>query len=276
MSEKVDGFIFYASYYDGISDLPEEDQGELYRSIMDYVFSGKEPVLTGAKSMAFKFIRPTIDANIKRRINGRKGAEYGRLGGRPKEEKTPNTTPNITPSVTPNTTPNITPSVTPKDNIKDKIIKKKNNNNSLSVEGKTPAKKDSAAEAAAVRPQDVVDLYNGICRSLPKVAKITDERRRHINARLKEHPPEDFRRAFEKAEASDFLSGRAKDWQATFDWIIGSPDHFQRILEGVYDDKPKKDAVSTAGRLADALIQSADPEAVAAFEESMNGGLKTS
>ena len=126
-----------------------------------------------------------------------------------------------------------------------------------------------------MRPQDVVDLYNDICISLPKVKTLTDARRRHIKARLADHAPEDIRRVFEKTEASDFLSGRAKDWQATFDWIIGSPDHFQRILEGVYDDKPKKDVVSTAGRLADALIQSADPEAVAAFEESMNGGFKT-
>lgn len=270
----ADRFPFMRVYAEMAEQLSKEDRADFYDALVAYALDGTEPApSTGAA--VFQAARRMIDKWRQTSAAGKARASKtaGRsLDGRwivagsekPADcQKSKNAG-----------------SEKPAKGEKDKRIRlyksnNINNNNSLSVSTKTPAKKDSAAEAAAVRPQDVVDLYNGICRSLPKVAKITDERRRHINARLKEHPPEDFRRAFEKAEASDFLSGRAKDWQATFDWIIGSPDHFQRILEGVYDDKPKKDAVSTAGRLADALIQSADPEAVAAFEESMNGGFKT-
>lgn len=257
----ADRFPFMRVYAEMAEQLSKEDRADFYDALVAYALDGTEPApSTGAA--VFQAARRMIDKWRQTSAAGK--ARASKTAGRSLDGRW-----------------TVAGSEKPAKGEKDKRIRlyksnNINNNNSLSVSTKTPAKKDSAAEAAAVRPQDVVDLYNGICRSLPKVAKITDERRRHINARLKEHPPEDFRRAFEKAEASDFLSGRAKDWQATFDWIIGSPDHFQRILEGVYDDKPKKDAVSTAGRLADALIQSADPEAVAAFEESMNGGFKTS
>lgn len=271
----ADRFPFMRVYAEMAEQLSKEDRADFYDALVAYALDGTEPApSTGAavfqaarrmidkwrqtsaagKARASKTAGRSLDgrwtvAGSEKPADGQKSKNAG--SEKPaKEEKTKR--------IRTNNTNNI------------------NNNNSLSVSLRTQAKKDSAAEAAAVRPQDIADLYNSICRSLPKVEKITDERRRHINARMKEHPPEDFRLAFEKAEASDFLSGRAKDWQATFDWIIGSPNHFQRILEGVYDDKPKKDAVSTAGRLADALIQSADPEAVAAFEETMNGGFKTS
>ena len=270
----ADRFPFMRVYAEMAEQLSKEDRADFYDALVAYALDGTEPapstgaaVFQAARRMIDKWRQTSAAGKARasktagRSLDGRwtvAGSEKPADGQKSKNAGSEN----------------------PAKGEKTKRIRlyksnNINNNNSLSVSTKTPAKKDSAAEAAAVRAQDVVDLYNGICRSLPKVAKITDERRRHINARLKEHPPEDFRLAFEKAEASDFLSGRAKDWQATFDWIVGSPDHFQRILEGVYDDKPKKDAVSTAGRLADALIQSADPEAVAAFEESMNGGLKT-
>ena len=270
----ADRFPFMRVYAEMAEQLSKEDRADFYDALVAYALDGTEPApSTGAA--VFKAARRMIDKWRQTSAAGKARASKtaGRsLDGRwtvagsekPADCQKSKNAGSENPAKGEKTK-----------RIRTNISNNINNNNSLSVSTKTPAKKDSAAEAAAVRAQDVVDLYNGICKSLPKVAKITDERRRHINARLKEHPPEDFRRAFEKAEASDFLSGRAKDWQATFDWIIGSPDHFQRILEGVYDDKPKKDAVSTAGRLADALIQSADPEAVAAFEESMNGGLKT-
>lgn len=270
----ADRFPFMRVYAEMAEQLSKEDRADFYDALVAYALDGTEPApSTGAA--VFQAARRMIDKWRQTSAAGK--ARASKTAGRSLDGRW-----TVAGSEKPADCQKSknAGSEKPAKEEKNKRIRttKANNiinNNSLSVEGKTPAKKDSAAEAAAVRPQDVVDLYNGICRSLPKVAKITDERRRHINARLKEHPPEDFRRAFEKAEASDFLSGRAKDWQATFDWIVGSPDHFQRILEGVYDDKPKKDAVSTAGRLADALIQSADPEAVAAFEESMNGGLKT-
>lgn len=267
METRVDGFIFYASYYDGICELSEEEQGRLYIAIMKYVFEGIDPDLTGGPMMAFKFIKPMIDVNIKRRINGKKGAEYGKLGGRPKGNKTPKETPQLTPNETPTQTPTQTPRLTHKDKDKDKD-KSKDKEEEYKEEAAA-----SAAIAEEVRPQDVIDLYNKICISLPKAKVLTDERRKHIKARLKENDPGMFLKVFQIVEASDFLSGRSGKWQScNFDWIVGSPTHWARILEGTYDNKEKPSALDAADRVSDALIGSADPEAVAEFERSMNGG----
>jgi len=48
---------------------------------------------------------------------------------------------------------------------------------------------------------------------------------------------------FQKAESSDFLSGRTGKWSGcSFDWII-SFNNFVKLLEGNYDNKPSVGAV---------------------------------
>lgn len=228
METRVDGFIFYASYYDGISELPEEDQGQLYRAVFRYVFEDIEPELSGAPLMAFKFMKPTIDANIKRRLNGK-------LGGRPKDEEKTKAITKGKPKANQKQTKPITKGK-PKDKEEDK-----DNEKDISLTGYIEK---------APKPQDVIDLYNDICIDMPRVRVMTEARRKHIQARLKENKPEEIREVFERAEASDFLSGRVegKDFRADFDWIVGNPQHWQRIIEGVYDNRSgrkKKDAVDT-------------------------------
>ncbi len=85
-------------------------------------------------------------------------------------------------------------------------------------------------DAASRTPHgEIVSLYNTICTSLPSVKEITDSRRRTLKAHWRKHPSiERFRMLFEKAEASEFLSGRNGKWQGCdFDWLIegitGSP-----------------------------------------------------
>lgn len=75
-------FIFYSSYYDAISELPEEEQGLIYKAIIDYAIAKKEPKdLTPACRMCFKLIRPTIDAALSRYDAS---VENGKKGGAPK------------------------------------------------------------------------------------------------------------------------------------------------------------------------------------------------
>lgn len=75
-------FIFYSSYYDAISELPEEEQGLIYKAIIDYAMAKKEPKdLTPACRMCFKLIKPTIDAALSRYDAS---VENGKKGGAPK------------------------------------------------------------------------------------------------------------------------------------------------------------------------------------------------
>lgn len=239
MNERIDGFIFYASYYDGISELPEEDQGKLYVALMKYAFSGKDPELTGALSMAFKFIKPTLDANIKRRM-------AGKLGGHPaakNEAKERTEGKQKETSAKPKPNQELTsgePNPEPKDKDKIKInIKDKDNKKDKRYIAKSSGKTEDE-----IRAQDVLDLFNAICGSLPRATKVTDERRKAIKARLKDNEPSKFREIFERVEASDFLTGRNGKWfSCNFDWIVGSPTHWQRIDEGVYDNHEQQGAV---------------------------------
>ena len=87
------------------------------------------------------------------------------------------------------------------------------------------------------------ELYNSVCGSYPRLVKMSEARKKAINARMKTgYTLDDFRTLFEKAEASDFLKGRNKrNWSATFDWLI-SDSNMAKVLDGNYD--VRKEAIT--------------------------------
>ena len=91
-----DSTVFYRSFYDGIKAMPKKMRLELFEAVFDYTFYDVQPELEGMTAALFSVMKPQIDANNERYENGKKGAEYGKRGGRPKketpmgiEEKTP-------------------------------------------------------------------------------------------------------------------------------------------------------------------------------------------
>ena len=82
----TDSFVFYRSFHEALKDLPLEEYGAIMFAINEYALNGVEPELSGAVKMAFTLIKPQIDANNYRKEAGQKGAEFGRLGGRPKKK----------------------------------------------------------------------------------------------------------------------------------------------------------------------------------------------
>ena len=103
MKEK-NSFIFKKSYFDVMSELGSSTQSKVYQAIFDYVFKGKIINLTGEAKAIFILIKQMIDCDNKKHNtaleNGKKGAEYGKLGGRPRKtinpiEKTFQNTSNI-------------------------------------------------------------------------------------------------------------------------------------------------------------------------------------
>lgn len=112
---KRDSFVFYRSFYEAIQDIPKKHQVAIYSAIFSYAFDGEEPTLCGVSNAIWKAIRPQLDASAKRYDNAKKGAEYGKLGGRPKktdENKKPlkgyeNKTPNVNVNVNDNVNVNV-------------------------------------------------------------------------------------------------------------------------------------------------------------------------
>ncbi len=83
----------------------------------------------------------------------------------------------------------------------------------------------------------IAEMYNEICSSFPKLTALSDARKKAIQARMNSgRSEEDFRRLFEKAQASSFLRGKNnRNWKATFDWLIKDAN-MAKVLDGNYDD----------------------------------------
>ena len=92
----------------------------------------------------------------------------------------------------------------------------------------------------ATRPkinyQEIADMYNTICTSLPRMTTLSDKRKEAIAARLKHYTVDQFREMFTKAENSAFLKGsNNRNWMANFDWLIKDAN-FAKVLDGNYDN----------------------------------------
>lgn len=86
----------------------------------------------------------------------------------------------------------------------------------------------------------ITELFQSSCHSFPKIRSLNNQRKAHIRNLLKTYTVDDFQTVFEKAEASDFLSGRTGKWNGCgFDWLI-KPGNFLKVLEGNYDNKGSK------------------------------------
>lgn len=85
-----ESFVFYRSFYEALQNVPKKNRTEVYEAVFTYVFEAQEPPVKGVTRALWELIRPQLDASQKRYDNAKKGAEYGKLGGRPKkkEEKT--------------------------------------------------------------------------------------------------------------------------------------------------------------------------------------------
>jgi hypothetical protein len=120
----------------------------------------------------------------------------------------------------------------------------KNEKNERMEEGYTEA---NASMPDAERPtnheqinyKDLIHFFNtetmGVFGRI--VYPISEKRKASIRARIREHGRDTFTEMIRRAAGSNFLKGEnAKQWKATFDWMI-KPNNFQKIIEGNYDNK---------------------------------------
>ena len=66
MKTKMNGFTFWASYFESGFELSEEEESALYRAIIHYAFLEEEPNFSGALKSIFNAVRPNLDLSIKR------------------------------------------------------------------------------------------------------------------------------------------------------------------------------------------------------------------
>ena len=113
----------------------------------------------------------------------------------------------------------------------------KSNGNPDKSNGNPIKKKENKIKENKTNYQEVVDLFHDTCVSYPRVTALSDKRKAAIGARMKMYSIDDFRRMFEKAEASDFLKGaNNRNWSANFDWLM-CDSNFAKVLDGNYDNR---------------------------------------
>ena len=71
-AETRDSFIFYRSFYEAINTLPKENQLEIYNAIFQYSLNFDEIELSGLPKAIFTLIKPNLEANRQRYLNGKK------------------------------------------------------------------------------------------------------------------------------------------------------------------------------------------------------------
>jgi hypothetical protein len=91
----------------------------------------------------------------------------------------------------------------------------------------------------------IVDMYNDTCVSFPPLSKLSDSRRKSIDAIFSTgYTYDDFKELFEKTENSKFLKGsNDRNWVANFDWLI-KDDNMVKVLDGNYDEYDNKSSTS--------------------------------
>lgn len=101
--EQRESFIFYRSFLESIEEAQPEEQLQLYRAIALYALNHEEPKLKGLVKSVWLAIKPQLDANFKRYLNGKKGgAPRGNSNARkqPKNnQKQPNVNHNVNDNV---------------------------------------------------------------------------------------------------------------------------------------------------------------------------------
>ena len=128
-------------------------------------------------------------------------------------------------------------------------------NNTVITGYNTPITADNKVEYSKVKDskvkkskieypyQDIADLWNKVCTSLPQVRVVNDARRKKIKCRLEEFGEPyswmpTIEALFDAVAASDFLNGtNGNNWAATFDWLFTNQTNWVKVMEGNYANK---------------------------------------
>lgn len=224
-------FILYTDYMEHLRLLNMEQRGVLLTALMHYQHGDDLPEMDPITYMAFSFIKQDMDTNNEKYMRiVERNQENGKKGGRPKNPKNPN-------------------------GFSENPKKPKKADNDNDNENDNVNDNDNVKDKDKINYQLIADLYNSTCVSFPRVTALSDARKKAIKARLNVYSIDDFKRLFEKAEASNFLKGQNdRNWTANFDWLI-KDGNMAKVLDGNYDNKDKQKSVQGENKAAAELNQ---------------------
>ena len=243
MAEKK-SFMIYLDNEKQVNMLTDEQAGKLFKALFEFAKDGTETDFKdGMTAMIFSFMADSITRDtakynakceknkaiaLEREANRR--AERERQAQKLEHERVRTYT-----------------NSTDIDNDKDKDIDKdidNDNDKDIEKEKEKEKEKDSLAVSrqSSITVQNVVNLYNEICVSLPKIRKLSTPCQQNVEKITSAYTEDEIRETFEKAEKSLFLKGKKnsdetkfRDWKASFEWLV-QEEHFVNTINGKYDN----------------------------------------
>lgn len=185
--------IFYGSYYEAIKELPVEEQGKVYKAVVDYAMAKIEPNLTGVAKAIFVLIKPTLDASVRAYENGKKG---GRPNQSDNQDKNQND--NQTENLDNNLSDNQQTNQSDNQNETDIIFEKEKEKENLLKENKEKEReRKSVRSRAFIKP------------SLQEVEEYANSRRSNVD-------PQKFFDYFDAGDWVDSKGVEVKNWKQKF------------------------------------------------------------
>lgn len=178
-----DSFIFYKSFYDAVSEADTGTQLMVYNAIFRKALYDEDVFLEGTAKMLFTLIKPQLEANSKRYLDGKKG-------GRPKEKTTGYK--EIKTTGFENKKPN--------NNVNENVNVNENNNNN-----------NNASDSCVDGLQKVIEFYNN------NIGMITPYGLEILQSYISEMPVELIILAMKKAVEADkrtiqYIKGILNNW----------------------------------------------------------------
>ena len=207
-----ESFVFYRSFAEQLQKLPDAQFCRVMKHIFDYAFNGVIGEMETIDGIIFGLIKPQLDANNQRYQNGCKGAEFGKLGGRPrKPQENPNETPRK-PQENPNETRNDNDNVNVNVNDNVNVIKEKRNN-------KLFHKKESFNESEIALMEETSETEEQPQKAIKSrkfVAPTLSEIKSYARERGREDIAEMFFDFFKAGDWHDSNGAPVKNWKQKF------------------------------------------------------------
>jgi hypothetical protein len=212
-NERRKSFILYLDNSIILDQLTDEESGKLIKAIFKYQSSGVTPDFSKnpALAMGFSVFKMSLDRDSekyqerceKNRANGKKGGIA-----------------------------NATNRYQTGANASKRVANQADNGND--------SDNGNDIDNGRINYKEVVETFNTICVSYPKVKSLSEARKKAIQARLRTYSMDDLKRAFEAMEQSEFLKGNnSSDWSANFDWVM-KDRNLAKVLDGNYKNKEDK------------------------------------
>ena len=255
-SEDKRSFLFMESWTTLFESMPSKDAGDLLKAVCAFS-RGEKPNIENPLILAmFNLItKQMIENEEKYKAKCEKQAEYGRIGSAKRWDNTKKKDPIANDGYPINSDRGEWHKEEDKEEEEEEDREEEKDKKTKTVSHSSLRSECSVPETGfgdsengqpdkkipAQREQTdykaVVDSYNSLCKSFPKVTKLSERRRKAIRARLKEYSFAELEKAFALAEESEFLKGaNNRNWMASFDWII-SDSNLPKVLEGKYANR---------------------------------------